>query len=206
MKSKNYVQKIVRVSMFVAIILILSMTPLGYIPLPFMKATTIHVPVIIGACLFGPYIGGFLGGIFGITSVIQATISPTITSFVFTPFYNLNEQFYGGFSSLIVAIVPRVLIGLISGFVFIFFKNLINKESISWFIAGIIGSITNTIGVMSLIYILFGEQYALATNIVPELLIGFILSIVVTNGIPEAIIAAILTTTIGKTIKLLFYK
>ena len=42
----------------------------------------------------------------------RATIEPMITSFVFTPFYSFNEQFHGGFNSIIVAVVPRVLIGV----------------------------------------------------------------------------------------------
>ena len=57
-----------------AIMLVMAFTPLGYIPLPFMNATTMHIPVIIGACLLGPKAGGALGGIFGITSVVKATI------------------------------------------------------------------------------------------------------------------------------------
>ena len=44
-------------------------TPFGYIPLGFMNATIIHVPVIIGAIILGPKYGGFLGLVFGITSL-----------------------------------------------------------------------------------------------------------------------------------------
>lgn len=181
-----------------AIMLVMAFTPLGYIPLPFMNATTMHIPVIIGACLLGPGMGGALGGIFGITSVVKATIQPNITSFVFTPFYSLSPEFHGGFQSLIVAILPRILIGVISGYAFLFLKRKMNGLSLPLLLSGFIGSMVNTVGVMGLIYLLFGEQYALAGGTDPSLLFGVIMGVVGLNGIPEALIAAILTQAAGR--------
>ena len=145
-----------------AIMMVMAFTPLGYIPLPFMNATTMHIPVIIGACLLGPKTGAILGGIFGLTSVVKATIQPNITSFVFTPFYSFSPQFHGGFESLIVAIVPRIFIGLVAGYLFLFLKKKMKGLSLPLLISGFVGSMVNTVGVMSLIYLLFGEQYAAA--------------------------------------------
>ena len=56
----------------------------------------------------------------------------------------------------------------------------------------------NTIGVMSLICLFFGEQYALAGGKDPSLVIQLILGIIAINGIPEAIIGAILTQAVGR--------
>lgn len=181
-----------------AIMMVMAFTPLGYIPLPFMNATTMHIPVIIGACLLGPKTGAILGGIFGITSVVKATIQPNITSFVFTPFYSFSPQFHGGFESLIVAIVPRILIGLIAGYVFLFLRKKMKGVSLPLLISGFIGSMVNTIGVMSLIYLLFGEQYAAAGGKDPSMLFGIIMGVIGMNGIPEALIAAVLTQAVGR--------
>ena len=63
---------------------------LGYIPLGFTRATIIHIPVIIGSIILGPKYGAFLGFIFGLTSLVNNTFNPTVTSFVFTPFYSLG--------------------------------------------------------------------------------------------------------------------
>lgn len=83
----------VQVALFAALIIIMAFTPfLGYIPLGFTRATIIHVPVIIGSILLGPKKGAVLGGIFGLTSFINNTMNPTVTSFVFTPFYSLGEM------------------------------------------------------------------------------------------------------------------
>ncbi len=180
------------------IMIVMSFTPLGYLSLGFMNATTMHVPVILGACILGPKKGAILGGLFGITSVVRATLEPTITSFVFTPFYSLNENFQGSWVSLIVAIAPRICIGLVAGLIFKWVLKWSKNHSIALLFAGVFGSLTNTIGVMGLIYLLFGEQYAAATEQAVDLLLLAIMSVVCINGIPEAIIAAILTLTVGK--------
>lgn len=60
------------------------------------------------------------------------------------------------------------------------------------------GALTNTVFVMGLIFLLFSDAYAAAKGIGPELVLGVILAIVGTNGIPEAIGAGILVAAIGK--------
>ena len=62
---------LVMVALFSAIIIVLANTPLGMIQLPIIKATTVHIPVIIGAIVLGPAAGAFLGGVFGICSMIK---------------------------------------------------------------------------------------------------------------------------------------
>lgn len=199
-KQKKDLRRMVQIALLAAIMMVMSATPLGYIPLPFMKATIMHIPVIVGACLLGPRVGAGLGALFGLTSIVMATISPNITSFVFTPFYSFNEQFHGSIWSIVVAMLPRILIGVVSGYVFIFIKKIISNDTVSLMAAGVAGSLTNTIGVMGLIYILFGEQYAIAGGKDPQLLLGVIIGVIGTNGIMEAIIAAILTAAVCKAV------
>ena len=171
---------------------------MAQIPLPFMRATTMHIPVIVGACLLGPKVGALLGGLFGITSVVIATVQPNITSFVFTPFYSFSPEFHGSWMSLVVAIAPRILIGVVAGLVFQGLMKVVKSQALSLAVAGLAGAMTNTVGVMGLIYLLFGEQYALAGGKDPALLFGVILGVIGTNGVVEAIIAGILTAAVGK--------
>ncbi len=197
--KKTDVKLLSQMALLTALLMVLAFTPLGFIPLGFMNATTMHIPVILGACLLGPKMGGVLGGVFGITSVIRATITPNITSFVFTPFYSFNPDFHGSWMSLVVAILPRVLIGVISGCVFRLLMNVTkNNQAVSLPVSGFVGSMVNTIGVMGLIYLLFGEQYAAAGGTDPNLLLGVIMGVVGMNGVPEAIIAAVLVLAVGK--------
>ena len=103
---------------FTAIIIAMSVVPfLGYIPLGFMNATIIHVPVIIGAIILGPKYGAYLGLVFGVTSLVKATIAPGVTSFVFSPFVTIGG-YSGNMWSAVIAIVPRVCIGIVAYFVY----------------------------------------------------------------------------------------
>lgn len=203
--KKTDVKLLAQMALLTALMLVLAFTPLGYIPLGFMNATTMHIPVILGACLLGPKMGGILGGIFGVTSVVRATMTPNITSFVFTPFYSFNPEFHGSWMSLVVAILPRVLIGVVAGWVFILLMKLTRgSQAVALPVAGFVGSMTNTIGVMGLIYLLFGEQYAIAGGTDPSLLLKVIMGVVGMNGVPEAIIAAVLTLAVGKVLLSVF--
>nr|WP_297283235.1 ECF transporter S component [uncultured Agathobaculum sp.] len=198
-QKKTDVRLLAQMALLVALELVLAFTPLGYIPLGFMNATTMHIPVILGACLLGPKMGGVLGAVFGVTSVIRATVTPNLTSFVFTPFYSFSPEFSGNWTSLIVAIVPRVVIGVIAGLVFQFIMCVSHdKQAVALPVAGFIGSMVNTIGVMGLIYLLFGEQYAAAGGQSFDLLLKVIMGVVCINGVPEALIAAVLTLAVGK--------
>ncbi|MEI3130221.1 MAG: ECF transporter S component [Oscillospiraceae bacterium] len=67
-KSRTYPLAIC--AMLSAIILLLAFTPLGLIDLPLIKATILHVPVIIGAVLLGWRKGTLLGGVFGLASLV----------------------------------------------------------------------------------------------------------------------------------------
>ena len=189
-------------SLFTAIIIIMAMVPgLGYIPLGVIRATIIHVPVIIGALVLGPEKGAILGGIFGLTSLINNTFAPTVTSFVFSPFYTMGE-IRGGVKSLIICFVPRILIGIVAYYVYKLVRKIMKNSKHSMVTAlalsGVAGSLTNTLLVMNLIYLFFGESYAAVKEIAYEALYGTILTVIGTNGIPEAIVSAILVTAIGR--------
>ena len=53
---------------------------------------------------------------------------------------------------------------------------------------------------MNLIYVFFQNSYAKANGVAPEAVYGFIMGIIGMNGIPEAIVAAVITLVIGKTL------
>ena len=192
----------VQVAMFATLIIIMAFTPfLGYIPLGFTRATIIHIPVIIGSVLLGPVKGAILGGIFGLTSLINNTMNPTVTSFVFTPFYSLGEA-EGGIGSLVICFVPRILTGVVPYYVYRILGKYMNKnkkgQTVSLAVAGFAGSMTNTLLVMNLIYLLFGKSYAAVQNVGIKSLYSVILAVIGTNGVPEAIVAALITAVVAR--------
>ena len=190
-------QNMVKLALFAGIIVVLSMTPLGYIPLGVIKATTIHIPVILGSILLGWKAGAVLGGIFGLTSLVVNTITPSLTSFVFTPFYSLDGS-GGSLWSLVVCFVPRILVGILPYFIYRSIQKLHGSDIVSLGIAGFLGSMTNTLLVMNLIYLLFGERWGAAKQISSDLIYKTILGAIAANGIPEAIVAAVITAAVGK--------
>lgn len=184
-------------ALFIAIELVLSFTPLGYIPFSAISITTMHIPVIIAGILLGVKGGCLIGLVFGITSVINATMNPLPTSFVFTPFYSIGEV-SGNFYSLVIAIIPRMMIGIVSALLYQSLKKLKVNQIISTSVCGFIGSLTNTILVMGGIYFFFGADYATAIGVGYQALLTAILGIVTYNGIIEAIAASMMVCVICK--------
>lgn len=185
------------VAMMAAIVVLLANTPLGMIPLVVTKATTVHIPVILGAILFGPLAGGILGGVFGICSVIINTFTPALTSFAFSPFLS-TTGLSGAVKALWVAVGCRILIGVAAGWLW---RALSRTRMNSWTalsIVGFTGSMVNTVTVMGSIFLLFTQQYAQAKEVALEAVSGLILTTVLANGIPEAIVSTVLVAVIGK--------
>ena len=193
---------LVQLALFSGIIIIMAFTPfIGYIPLGFTRATIIHVPVIIGSLMLGPKKGAFLGGVFGLTSLINNTINPTATSFVFSPFITVGD-IHGGIGSLIICFVPRILVGIVPYYVYKLImktkkKSSRTRMSVALGFAGVTGSLTNTLLVMNFIFVFFREAYAKANDVASETVYNFIIGIIGINGVPEAIVAGIIVVGIG---------
>ena len=187
----------VSVALMMAIIIILANTPLGMIQLPIIKATTVHIPVIIGAIVLGPLAGAILGATFGICSLISNTLAPTLLSFAFSPFLS-TTGISGCIKALWVAVGCRILIGVVAGWLWILLKKVKCNQNIALALTGFIGSMTNTIAVMGSIYLLFAKQYAEAKEVAVSAVFGLIMGTVTASGVPEAIAAAILVFAVGK--------
>lgn len=203
MKNLRNAKFLALLGVLLAIEIILAFTPLGFVPLVFTKATTVHIPVIIGAIFLGPTAGVILGCAFGMISVIINTISPALTSFVFSPFITVGGT-QGNIWSLVIALVPRMMIGITAYYSYKWVNKWDQSKVVAYATAGVVGALTNTILVMGGIYIFFGSQYAAAKEVGFEALFGVIMGIVGINGVPEAIVSAVLVATICKVLKKVF--
>ena len=97
-------------AMLVAVELVLVATGIGLIPLPVIKATTLHIPVILGAVLLGPLAGGILGAVFGLSSMWINTTAPGLLAFAFSPFMS-TTGLPGALKAVWIAVGCRILIG-----------------------------------------------------------------------------------------------
>lgn len=198
MKTKKHDTRwLVSVALMAAIVIVLANTPLGMIQLPVIKATTVHIPVIIGAILLGPMAGGILGFVFGVCSLISNTMAPTLLSFAFSPFMS-TTGIPGAIKAIWVSVGCRILIGVAAGWIWILFKKVKLNQIIALVLTGFLGSMVNTVTVMGSIYLLFAQQYAQAKEVAVTAVWGLVMGTVTASGIPEAIVAAILVAFIGK--------
>lgn len=191
----------VMTALFIAIIAVMTFIPnVGYINLIVIKATLLHVPVIIGSIVLGPKNGAVLGAAFGITSLIKNTLEPSLLSFAFSPFYSVGDVGGNGWS-VVIALVPRILVGVVPYFVYKGIEKLLKdfkkRRLVAIPIAAAIGAFTNTLLVMNLIYFCFREEFAAAKNIAVEAVYDVILGIIAANGIPETIVAVVLGTAVS---------
>ena len=193
----------VGVAMMAAIVILLANTPLGLIQLPVIKATTTHIPVIVGAILLGPLAGGLLGGVFGICSMISNTIAPVATSMCFSPFLS-TTGLTGVVKAIWVSVGCRILIGVVAGWLWIGLKQAKVEDIFALPMVGFVGSMTNTITVMFSILFLFRAEYAAAKNIAMEAFYDFVMGVVTGTGVLEAFVALVLVTVIGKALLKIF--
>ena len=198
MKTKKHNTRwLVSVALMAAIVIVLANTPLGMIQLPVIKATTVHIPVIIGAILLGPMAGGILGFVFGVCSLISNTMAPTLLSFAFSPFMS-TTGIPGAIKAIWVSVGCRILIGVAAGWLWVLFKKVKLNQIVALVLTGFLGSMVNTVTVMGSIYLLFAQQYAQAKDVAVTAVWGLVMGTVTASGIPEAIVAAILVAFIGK--------
>lgn len=206
MKTKKHDTRwMVSVALMAAIVIVPANTPLGMIQLPIIKATTVHIPVILGAILLGPGAGAILGAVFGICSLVSNTMAPTLLSFAFSPFLS-TTGIPGALKAIWISVGCRILIGVVAGWLWVLFTKIKLNQFIALPIVGFVGSMVNTVTVMGSIYFLFAQQYAEAKEVALTAVFGLVMGTVTASGIPEAIAAAILVLALGKVLVVVFRK
>lgn len=184
-------------AMLCGLLLVMGMTGIGFIPLPVIKATTMHIPVILGAILLGSGAGAVLGAVFGLCSIWANTTTPGLLSFAFSPFMS-TDGLVGAAKSVWIALGCRILFGLIAGLLWKIVKKLAKRDYVALPVTAILSTLLHTCLVMGSIYFLLAQQYAEAKNVAITAVFGLVMGTVTASGIPEAIVAAVLVTVIGK--------
>lgn len=199
---------LVQLALLVALEIILVFTPLASIPLgTAIVATTAHIPVIIAAIMLGRKSGIFMGGVFGVLSLIVWTVytppSSAAFAFTFTPAYNVPGTDSGSPLSLLVVLVPRIILGLAAAELYRVFMKFDKNGHIACPLASVLATLTHTVLVLGMIYVFFGRAYAEVNQIEYSALLGAMGVIVVTNGLLEALIAALITSALVRVVPVL---
>ena len=189
MNSSSKVQQITRMAILVAIIFLLSFTPLGYLVIGPIAATTIQMPVIVGAVLMGPAAGGVLGFFFGLTMPGA------------DPFATLALA-HSPFAYLAVCLGARIAMGLLTGLLAEGLKKLPFLQDrgavVRYGAAGFVGSILNTVFYLGMLWGLCAEvissYYGVDLSGVGALVMGTAYA----AGIPEAIVSCVVVAAVCK--------
>ncbi len=179
-KSLKETKNLVIMGMMLALTVIFDITPLGAIPLGVVSATITHIPTIIVGIIVGPVAGIIMGAMYGLISLFHALSRPVT---VFDPL----------FVNPLLSVLPRMLIGLVSYYVFVLFRRVTNNSYVSSLFAGVFGSLTNTVLVLSMLVILYGAE---VSEFVGQSAVKWASAIAVSNGVIEAIVAGFLTAVV----------
>lgn len=192
---KMNTRRLTQLALLAAIVLVMSYTPLGYLPLGPLNCSLLTIPVAIGAMLMGPTAGAVLGGVFGLTSFLNALegksqLGQTLLS--------ISPAGY-----FVQAVVGRILMGLCCGLIYLGVSRLLAKaphgDKISCAIGGVSAPLFNTIFYMGAMVLFFYN-----TDYIQGLAAGkgaanpfmFILLMVGVQGAMEMVVGCLVSTAV----------
>lgn len=183
--QKNKTYRIAILGILSAFIIIQTFVPfLGNIPIPPLNPTIIHITVIVAAFVLSTKDGMLVGLVWGLARMVKAYTLPA------SPLDLLL------WTNPVIAVVPRVMVGLVAGLVFHTFLKR-KQEKVGMVTAAVLGSLTNTVLVLGFIALFYGNEYATALNVDPSNLLKVLAGIVATNGIGEAVAAGLIAPFIA---------
>lgn len=169
------------IGLLAGITLALGVSGNGIIPLGPLNVTTLHVPALIGALVEGPKVGAFVGLIFGCYSLWQNITAPNI----------LSPLFYNP----LISVLPRIVFPILA---WLIYKSLWRvSQGPKLIIASFLGTALHTIMVMGLIYLLYADMFGDLMKLSTDQIMGTIVFLGVTHGIPEAIFAGVIVTPVA---------
>ncbi len=182
-------------AIFLAIIIVMSFTPIGYLKVLTVEISLLAIPVAMGAALLGVGGGALLGLAFGVTSFIQCF---GMSAFG-TALFGINPVL-----TAILCIVPRILVGVASALVYKVLKKKNIQPNVSSLLSFLTAAVVNTVLFVGMFIAFFGNTdfYAgLETQFATTGVIAFFAAFVGVNGIVEAVASALVGGALGSVIK-----
>ncbi|KRN04455.1 ECF transporter S component [Holzapfeliella floricola] len=198
--KKNNVLNLTLIAVFTALILIQSYVPqFGYITvIPGLPAiTTVVLTVSIAGAVLGPRIGAIIGLIWGVIALIMAYTQPG------SPVSLLL------FQNPFIAIVPRILTGLVSGIIVVVLNKVKTNKFISYGAAGLLGALINTLGVITIAAIVFMSNPQALTQYLgntqgSQSLFLILIAVLGMNAVTEAVVSMFVTSIVGRALSKAF--
>ena len=200
LSNNNKIRIMAQNGLIIAIMLIMAMTPLGYIKTPALEITLMPVPVVVGAILLGPVSGLLFGAVFGITSFLQCIGFPTLSAFG-AILLDIN-----GIFTFFMCMIPRMMVGLLVGLIFEFLSKIDKTKIVSYIVSCISGALMNTVFFLFFLIVFFGTSDFIMGLQGDASLMVFVVSLVGINGLIEAGICAFVGVAISKVLSVVIAK
>lgn len=178
-------------AIFLAIIFLMTYTQIGFIPLGVISVTIVHVPVLVGAYLFGHKKGALYGLFFGLVSFLKAIESPMS---ILDPY----------FQNPLISVFPRIMFGLIAGLIFEFIKKTAKKHIFTQpliFIGSFIATLIHSVMVLSLLGLVYGKNLDADLTGYYSSFLTFMAITLGTSSLLEALCGGILTPFVSFPLK-----
>lgn len=188
--KKLSIRNFVVLALLIAILLLMSMTPLGYLNIGPLAITLNVVPLAVAAVALGPVGGLICGCVFGLTSFLQClgvggSSAMGVMLFSINPFLAFVQRF-----------VPRALDGLLLGWIY---RGLSKKAKpyVACAITGFLSAFLNTLLFMTALLVLFGGTEYVQGLVAGRNLLVFVCAFVGVNAVAEMAAATVLTGAVG---------
>ena len=188
--KKLSIRNFVVLALLIAILLLMSMTPLGYLNIGPLAITLNVVPLAVAAVALGPVGGLICGCVFGLTSFLQClgvggSSAMGVMLFSINPFLAFVQRF-----------VPRALDGLLLGWIY---RGLSKKAKpyVACAITGFLSAFLNTLFFMTALLVLFGGTEYVQGLVAGRNLLVFVCAFVGVNAVAEMAAATVLTGAVG---------
>ena len=194
MKTGNRSRNVTLLGLLTAILMVLSMTPLGYLNIGPLAISFNMIPVAVGAAALGPVGGAVLGAVFGMTSFLQClgiggSSAMGVILFHINPFFAFVQRF-----------VPRLVTGFLVGLIYKGARRFA-KAGIAGGIAGFFAALLNTVLFMGALVLLFGDTQYLTDVMAGRNVIVFICTFVGVNAVFEMLAATAVTGALCATLE-----
>lgn len=187
MNTRGKTQTMVYYGMIIAIIILMSVVPfLGFIQIPPIAITLVHIPVIIGAMLFDWKAGVVFGLAFGLSSLVVAMTRGAATDLLF-----INP---------LISVVPRVIFGALVYPIYKLFEKVQASEGLAIGLTAFVSSFVHSVLVLTMIFfVLSGQaQGGVLDNEIFQKVLAAVLTVNVTL---EAVVSTIVAIPLVKAVR-----
>lgn len=192
-QKKSNIRRMTTLALLMAIVVVMSFTPLGYLRVGPLTMSLLTIPTAISAIVLGPVDGAIIGAVFGFTSLYNAAIG---SSALGAAMFSINL-----FGTFVVCVVARILVGLCTGLIFQGLnKAMPEKEKVSTMISGLLAAVLNTVFFMGFL-VLFFYNCDYVQTLVASLGVTnpftFIIALVGVQGVIEAVLCCIVASAVS---------